>query len=58
MTNSELDKLDVEKNQSAITLELNVNSVNTILAALSELPHRVADPIMRNVIEQAQKQVN
>jgi len=58
MSNPELDKLDVEKNQPTITLELDVNSVNTILAALGELPHRVADPILRNVVEQAQKQVN
>lgn len=58
MSNPELDKLDVEKNQSTFTLELDVNSVNTILAALGELPHRVADPILRNVVEQAQKQVN
>lgn len=58
MSNPELDKLDVEKNQPTITLELDVNSVNTILAALGELPHRVADPILRNVFEQAQKQVN
>ena len=58
MSNPELDKLDVEKNQPTITLELDVTSVNTILAALGELPHRVADPILRNVVEQAQKQVN
>lgn len=58
MSNPELDKLDVEKNQPTITLQLDVNSVNTILAALGELPHRVADPILRNVVEQAQKQVN
>ncbi len=58
MSNPELDKLDVEKNRPTITLELDVNSVNTILAALGELPHRVADPILRNVVEQAQKQVN
>lgn len=58
MSNPELDKLDVEKNQPTITLELDVNSVNTILAALGELPHRVADPILRKVVEQAQKQVN
>lgn len=58
MSNPELDKLDVEKNQPTITLELDVNSVNTILAALGELPHRIADPILRKVVEQAQKQVN
>lgn len=58
MSNPELDKLDVEKAQPTITVELGVQEVNTILAALAELPHRVADPVMRKVFEQAQKQVN
>jgi len=44
--------------QPTISLELHVPEVNTILAALGELPHRVADPILRKVVEQAQKQVN
>jgi len=44
--------------QPTISIELNVQEVNTILAALGELPHRVADPILRKVVEQAQKQVN
>ena len=58
MSNPELDKLDVEKAQPTVSIELNVPEVNTILAALGELPHRVADPILRKVVEQAQKQVN
>ena len=58
MSNPELDKFVMDNEQPKITLELDVNSVNTILAALGELPHRVADPILRNVVEQAQKQVN
>lgn len=58
MSNPELDKLVMNNEQPKITLELDVPAVNTILAALSELPHRVADPILRNVVEQAQKQVN
>ena len=58
MSNPELDKLDIEKTEPTIKLELNVPEVNTILAALGELPHRVADPILRKVVEQAKKQVN
>ena len=58
MSNPELDKLDVEKAQPTVSIELNVPEVNTILAALGEMPHRVADPILRKVVEQAQKQVN
>lgn len=56
--NEELDKLDMDKAQKGITIELGVQEINTVLAALSELPHRVADPVIRKVFEQAQKQMN
>ena len=58
MSNPELDNLVMNDEQPTINIELNVQEVNTILAALAELPHRVADPILRKVVEQAQKQVN
>lgn len=58
MSNPELDDLVMNDDQPTISLELHVPEVNTILAALGELPHRVADPILRKVVEQAQKQVN
>ena len=58
MSNPELDNLVMNDEQPTISIELSVQEVNTILAALGELPHRVADPILRKVVEQAQKQVN
>ena len=58
MSNPELDNLVMNDDQPTISIELNVQEVNTILAALGELPHRVADPILRKVVEQAQQQVN
>ena len=58
MSNPELDNLVMNDDQPTVGIELNVPEVNTILAALGELPHRVADPILRKVVEQAQKQVN
>jgi len=58
MSNPELDNLVMKDEQPTISIELHVQEVNTILAALGELPHRVADPILRKVVEQAQKQVN
>ena len=58
MSNPELDKLDIEKTEPAIKLELNVQEINIILSALGELPHRIADPVLRNVVEQARKQAN
>lgn len=58
MSNPELDKLDVD-NQTPpeVTLTLNIQEVNTILAALAELPHRVADGIIRKVYTQANSQM-
>lgn len=40
-----------------ITLKLTVNDVNTVLAALQELPHRVSDSVIRNIFEQVQPQI-
>jgi hypothetical protein len=53
--NPELDKLDA--NNKAVTIEVTVQELNTIFAALGEMPHRVSDPIMRKVFEQASKQL-
>lgn len=51
--NPELDKLDAQP--QTITLDVTVQEINVIFAALAELPHRIADPIMRKLFEQTQK---
>lgn len=61
-TNPELDSKLVENQvQEApaptVSVELTVQELNVIFAALQELPHRVADPILRKVMEQAQAQL-
>lgn len=53
---SEMDKFDVEKKAGTISLNLTVQEVNVVLGALAELPHRVSDPVIRNVFAQAQQQ--
>lgn len=53
---SEMDKFDVEKKSDKIALHLSVQEVNVVLGALAELPHRVSDPVIRNVFAQAQQQ--
>jgi hypothetical protein len=40
-----------------LTLSLKVTEVNTILAGLQELPFKVADPLLKNIIIQAQTQL-
>jgi hypothetical protein len=53
--NPELDKLDAANQPQTITLDVTPQEINVIFAALAELPHRVADPLMRKLFEQAQK---
>lgn len=57
--NSELDP-KLEENQQAeptVTIELSVQEINVVFAALQELPHRVVDPLLRKIMEQAQGQL-
>jgi hypothetical protein len=61
--NKELDHLDVDNQVQAapqepvVKLELAVNDINLILAALQELPHKIADPMLRKIMEQANTQL-
>jgi hypothetical protein len=59
-TNPELDPKLVENQEqqvAKVTLDMNVNELNIVMAALQELPHRVADPLLRNFMQQAQSQL-
>jgi hypothetical protein len=53
--NPELDKYDAATQPPTLKLDVTVQEINVIFAALAELPHRVADPIMRKLFEQTQK---
>ena len=61
--NKELDHLDVDNQAQAapqepvVKLKLAVNDINLILAALQELPHKIADPMLRKIMEQANTQL-
>lgn len=60
MKNEELDKFDeaqAQPQQPTLKFTATVDEVNLIFRALSELPHRVADPIMRNLMAQVQSQI-
>jgi len=60
MENTDFDSQLVENQQLAVTtvkIELNVNEINIIIGALQELPHRVVDGLLRNIMEQAQSQL-
>lgn len=40
-----------------LSIALKVSEVNVILAGLQELPYKVADPLLKSVITQAQVQL-
>jgi hypothetical protein len=47
----------VENTDPAINLTLKVSEVNVILAGLQELPFKVADPLLKGIIAQANSQL-
>lgn len=58
--NEELDKFDEAQQQHQppmLNFTLSVDDTNLIFRALGELPHRVSDPLIRNVMAQAQAQI-
>lgn len=60
-TNPELDPKLAENQQAgnapAVTLTVDVNELNIIMGGLQELPHRVVDPILKKLFQQAQSQL-
>lgn len=58
-TNPELDPLvdGGQPQEPTVKLELTVNELNVVFASLQELPHRVADPILKKLFQQAQAQL-
>lgn len=57
-TNPELDpKLMQNQQLPTVTLTVDVNELNIIMGGLQELPHRVVDPLLKKLFEQAQGQL-
>ena len=59
-TNPELDPKLVENQQQqvpTVNLAVDVNELNVIMGALQELPHRVVDPLLKKIFQQAQEQL-
>jgi hypothetical protein len=60
-TNPELDSKLVENQQAqpapTVTLTVDVNELNIIMGGLQELPHRIVDPVLKKLFQQAQAQL-
>lgn len=53
----EIETIETKAVEPNVTLDFTVNDVNLVLAALQELPHKIADPMIRKIMEQAQAQL-
>ena len=57
-TNNELDsKLIENQQQPEVSLRVTVQELNVVMASVQEIPHRIADPILRKLMQQAQEQL-
>lgn len=57
-TNPELDPKIMQNQQTpTVTLTVDVNELNIIMGGLQELPHRIVDPLLKKLFEQAQNQL-
>lgn len=55
----ESNKMTEETTQEdpVLSISLKVTEINVVLAGLQELPFKVADPLLKNIIAQAQTQL-
>jgi hypothetical protein len=58
-TNNELDSklIENQQQQPEVSLRVTVQELNVVMASLQEIPHRIADPILRKLMQQAQEQL-
>lgn len=57
-TNPQLDSKLMQNQQTpTVTLTVDVNELNIIMGGLQELPHRVVDPLLKKIFQQAQSQL-
>ena len=57
-TNPQLDPKLIENQQMpTVTLTVDANELNIIMAGLQELPHRVVDNLLKKIFQQAQTQL-
>jgi hypothetical protein len=55
---SENNELESKPSEPEVSLRVTVQELNIVMASLQELPHRVADPILKKLMQQAQEQLN
>lgn len=51
------ENININETEDTLTLTFTIDQVNAILSAAQELPYKIADPLIRNILEQANKQL-
>ena len=54
---SENNELESKPSEPELSLGVTVQELNILLSSLQELPHRIADPILKKLVQQAQAQL-
>lgn len=57
MNNPEFNMANRKEQPQVVKLELNVNDLNIVMGALQELPHRIVDQLLKNILAQVQPQL-
>jgi hypothetical protein len=48
---------EMTQEDPVLSISLKITEINVVLAGLQELPFKVADPLLKNIIAQAQTQI-
>lgn len=48
---------EMTQEDPVLSIALKISEINVVLAGLQELPFKVADPLLKNIIAQAQMQI-
>lgn len=51
------EETNQENVDPVLSVSLKISEINVVLAGLQELPFKVADPLLKNIIAQAQMQL-
>ena len=54
-TETTTEQVPTEKQNPSLTVSLTLQEINVILGALQEMPFKIADPVLKSLVPQAQQ---
>lgn len=52
------ENINNSDSNTILTLNLTLKEVNYILTAMQDAPFKIADPLLKNIVQQSQEQLN